>query len=128
MKVCSKCRIIKSFDAFYTCKSSKDGRHHRCKACRKTDKRPTTAQAQAKHRKKLYGLTPDQFMAMVVKQANACAICTSPLVATKTGLHVDHCHVTGKVRGLLCGRCNSGIGHLKDSSELCLRAAQYLAN
>lgn len=65
------------------------------------------------------------------KQGGRCAICAkkaSPLDSEglKLELHVDHCHVTGKVRGLLCGNCNSGLGFFKDSPEALLSAIEYI--
>jgi hypothetical protein len=56
-------------------------------------------------------------------QNNQCAICKEKFAKTP---HVDHCHTTGKVRGLLCWQCNIGIGLLKDNIEVCLAAADYL--
>lgn len=57
-----------------------------------------------------YGLTPSDVQAMLEKQGGACAICVLPL----TKHHIDHCHTTGKVRGLLCHRCNTRLGGLDD--------------
>lgn len=79
-------------------------------------------------RHKLYGLSEEQFQAMLAAQRGCCAICQTTLALDKTGLHIDHDHSTGKVRGLLCGRCNAGIGHLGDSEENLWRAALYLAD
>jgi len=72
--------------------------------------------------KKAYGLTVEEFEQMVEAQSNKCAICEKDLT---NDLHVDHCHSTGKVRGLLCSACNKGIGHFGDSSELLIKAAGY---
>ena len=69
-----------------------------------------------------YGLTDAQYDALLAEYGYACAICFGYDV-----LCVDHCHETGKVRGILCGRCNSGIGFLRDSVELAKRAVEYLA-
>lgn len=70
-----------------------------------------------------YGITLEQRAEMLVRQDGKCAICKS--VFTKTP-HVDHCHRTGVVRGLLCSPCNSGLGCFRDSVESCLRAGEYL--
>lgn len=76
---------------------------------------------------KTYGLTAEQFHAMENAQGGACAVCrTTEPGGAHGGLVVDHCHVTGRVRGLLCGRCNSGIGYLKDDPSLCEAASAYL--
>lgn len=72
-----------------------------------------------------YGITLEQHNAMLLEQGNACAICRK----TDWGAHgpcVDHCHTTGKVRGLLCFLCNTAIGKLKDSAVIARAAADYL--
>lgn len=68
-------------------------------------------------------ITYDQLSA---NQGGICAICRKTGTEKGGKLHVDHCHATKKIRGLLCGRCNKGIGLLKDSEELLLRAVNYL--
>lgn len=71
--------------------------------------------------KRKYGITLEQFDAMSAAQNHACAICGS-----QEPLCVDHDHETGVIRGLLCGRCNKGIGLLGDSLEGLERAVRYL--
>lgn len=73
-------------------------------------------------RQKKYGLCPHTFQRLLTLQENKCGICQEDLISPC----VDHCHVTGRVRGLLCRKCNSGIGQLNDSAERCERAAVYL--
>ena len=73
--------------------------------------------------KKKYGLTPEAYQAMLDVQRNSCSICLE-LFAGK--VCVDHCHTTGKVRGLLCAGCNSGLGHFKDCPERMVNAANYI--
>lgn len=75
------------------------------------------------HRAARYGLTPEQYAAMREAQGNACALCN---VVPVEVLRVDHDHVTGKVRALLCRKCNTGIGFLGDSVPLVMRAVLYL--
>jgi recombination endonuclease VII len=70
-----------------------------------------------------YGITRDDFAAMLEQQHNACGICERPFTRKPC---VDHCHVTGLVRGLLCGGCNSGIGHLQDNPVFAHKAGAYL--
>ncbi len=78
-------------------------------------------------RLKRYGLTLQTFNEMLEGQRHRCKIC---LTFVPGGFHnqwaVDHCHRTGKVRGLLCNNCNKGLGHFKDSSILLFRAQFYL--
>lgn len=74
---------------------------------------------------KRYKITKEQYLSLFEKQRGLCAICKGLDNYTKR-LAVDHCHKTGKIRGLLCGSCNRGIGLLKDSFEILLKAHDYL--
>jgi hypothetical protein len=70
-----------------------------------------------------YGITLDELKEYLRIQNNACAICLKEFTAEP---HVDHSHETGKVRGLLCFQCNTGIGKLEDNPINILQAALYL--
>jgi len=74
--------------------------------------------------KREYGLTKIEYLAMVEKQKSCCFLCNS-YHQDHFKLHVDHCHETGKVRGLLCNKCNQGIGLFNHSPELIRKAAVY---
>jgi len=74
---------------------------------------------------KVYGLPEKDYQKMFDMQRGLCAICEGPRSGQGT-LHVDHDHMTGKVRGLLCSNCNSGIGKLGDDTCLLARAIAYL--
>lgn len=74
------------------------------------------------HLRERYGFTLEQFSQMVVDQHRKCAICGR----TPPRLHVDHNHTTGKVRALLCGACNRGIGLLQEDSMVLRAAMKYL--
>ena len=84
------------------------------------------------HYKHRYGITRDEVAAMHARQGRVCAICGKeiPLTgASRTELAVvDHCHSTGKVRGLLCRPCNLLIGHAGDSTKILSAAIAYLGN
>ena len=74
-----------------------------------------------------YGLTPEQFDVLLDSQNGVCAICGSDKWTGPGGLpHIDHDHVTGKVRGLLCSRCNIALGLLDDDARKLRLAASYL--
>lgn len=73
-----------------------------------------------------YGITVEAYETLLTAQNGLCAIC-GQVNPNKSELAVDHDHTTNKVRGLLCSTCNTGIGHLKDSTELVRRAFNYLA-
>jgi hypothetical protein len=94
-----------------------------------------SAQKQRERRKKFperirlqrarrkYGLSEERHLELLTKQENKCAIC---MLQPKKNLCVDHCHNTGKVRGLLCNACNRGIGYLGDNPDRIRRAIDYL--
>lgn len=75
-----------------------------------------------------YGLEPEDVRRMLEEQDCLCAICRNVHLsgADAEPPVVDHCHATGKVRGLLCARCNHALGHLRDNPETARRAADYL--
>jgi hypothetical protein len=75
---------------------------------------------------KKYGINADQYRAMLEHQEGRCAICKSKDTGSVRGWHVDHCHRTGKVRGLLCHPCNLLLGHAKDSIDTLQRCIVFL--
>jgi len=84
----------------------------------------------ARLRLKQYGLTAEQYAAMLEAQNHRCAICREPETAQRNGqtkmLGVDHNHATGAVRGLLCLRCNTALGLLLDDTARLRAALAYL--
>ncbi len=72
-----------------------------------------------------YGIDLTTYEAMAEAQGYKCAICPTPHTEASP-LYVDHCHVTGQVRGLLCPRCNTGLGNFKDHPGYLLAAVEYL--
>ena len=95
-----------------------------CKAASKS--RPIRAKRETRLREQ-YGIGNVEFDAMLEKQGGGCAIC-GKIHKEKSGgrLHVDHCHSSGAVRGLLCGNCNNGLGRFADDEARLERAAEYL--
>ena len=75
--------------------------------------------------KRAYGITIEDYEIMFRSQYGVCKICASP-PQTGKNLFVDHCHDTGVVKGLLCTRCNSSLGHARDSISILLRMVDYL--
>lgn len=80
-----------------------------------------------------YGITLSDFTAMLIYQDHRCAICKNPLPDTFTAepqllrkVHIDHDHITGKFRGVLCGDCNMAIGLLHDDPDIAIAVADYL--
>lgn len=74
------------------------------------------------HLMKQYGMTVEEYDVMVTRQDGRCAICNG----CPQRLHIDHNHKTGKVRGLLCGNCNMGLGQFEDDTDRLLDALTYL--
>lgn len=115
-----------------------------CKECSKEIKRKRHAESQkawrskdpARHIKiklafdlKKYGITSEEYSLMLERQSGVCAICfTIPSGGRNKHrpLSVDHCHKTGRVRGLLCHACNSSIGLLKENIDTLKSAVKYL--
>lgn len=88
------------------------------------------AQARNSHFKRTYGITNDDYDHMLERQSGVCAVCGDPpfrlTPKSQPRLHVDHCHATGNVRGLLCSRCNHALGHAKDDPERLRNLAVYV--
>lgn len=81
--------------------------------------------ANAKGRLRRYGMEKTQYAALLSRQDGLCAICAEILDNGKD-THIDHCHRTGAIRGILCRHCNLGLGHLKDSLEILDAMGRYL--
>ena len=80
--------------------------------------------------KKTYGISLDEYNELLSKQKGKCAICgvnnNGKYRNKPRAFAVDHCHITGKIRGLLCSDCNTGIGLLKDNVNILQYAIKYL--
>jgi Recombination endonuclease VII len=85
-------------------------------------RRATDADFRDRERARRYGLSLEEFRAILERQGNACAICKRSGVR----LYIDHCHVTRMVRRLLCGKCNTGLGFFSDDPVRLRAAADYL--
>lgn len=75
-----------------------------------------------------YGITVEQYDEMLAKQGGCCAICGDLPGSTKRKFHVDHDHQTGRVRGILCMRCNLVLGYAKETPAVLSAAILYLEN
>lgn len=75
--------------------------------------------------KRKFGMTTEDYGNMLLGQDGLCAICWKPAESNRD-FAVDHCHVSGKIRGLLCQPCNVSIGQFHDDPNLLLRASAYL--
>lgn len=145
VKVCTKCKLPKTLEGFRDRLDSLDKKQYWCRECEraggrgryvKREKRPAvdiqpkpydSAAAKRRMLKSRYGISYQEYESMYTRQAGKCAICTNTLpLGGYRGLYVDHCHSTNVIRGLLCPRCNSGIGSFEDSIEMLQKAIEYL--
>lgn len=77
------------------------------------------------HYKRMYGISLEDYNKMLKNQNEVCAIC-SKVCITGRALAVDHCHKTGKIRGLLCAHCNTALGRFNDDPVMLEKAIKYL--
>lgn len=89
-------------------------------------KKKDYAERQRRASLKRYGLTPELKAAILERQEHQCPICER-FLSEATVPSIDHCHVTGSVRGILCRRCNSALGLFEESPEILERAVEYLS-
>ena len=126
-KTCAKCTGTKPVSEFHPANganASLDGRQAYCKPCANA---ATPSTRDRKLRSK-YGIGIAEYDAMLVAQQGRCRICGTTNPKTKRGefFAVDHCHTTGRVRGLLCVPCNLLIGYAKEDPEILRSAIAYL--
>ncbi len=152
---CTGCNTTKLINEFVKDKYDKTGYTYRCKACRRKqcyawakanpdkvkaanlknrEKRKKFYDSEAGRRssqrswlKVTYGLSIEDYDLMVLNQDSKCAVCGSADSKDRwKRLAVDHCHSTGKIRDLLCYKCNAGLGLFNDNKEILLKAINYL--
>lgn len=121
---CGNCHQILPRNRFYVRNKSSSGLESYCKDCKLDTSRTKRLEYEHNRRLEQFGLSAEQFEIMARAQSHTCAICKSPQTAKR--LAIDHCHETGKVRGLLCQKCNTALGKFNDDPQRVLRAAQYL--
>lgn len=134
--VCGACREAKDPSEFYADRKRKNGLHTYCKPCCKQRAKERYSQDPEGHKrrhrewvvknrervklhkiKSAYGMSREEYEALM----KVCCIC-----GKRDGLHIDHSHQSGRVRGLLCDGCNKGLGFFADNPTLLFRAAEYL--
>lgn len=155
MKTCCRCKVSKEESEFVIDRRTPDGKTGACKECRKNyqqiwyynnlDKVKAAFERDKPYRKEYYsrpkiklrhnlsrikrdfGLESDEYLKMVEDHQGNCAICGNKETSSRSeNLSVDHCHTTGKVRGLLCSKCNRGLGLFLDDLNLLELAINYL--
>lgn len=124
-KRCPECREVKPLREFVRNRSSKDGLGSYCKPCHRVIIKAHQDRLYGGHRNFLlqlrYGIGEAEFEKIVKRQGGTCAICRK-----RPAKHVDHCHRTGRVRGVLCFYCNRGLGKFRDSRGVMRSAIRYL--
>lgn len=129
-KTCSRCRETKPFSDFHRSAAVKDGRNNYCKLCNTAYMRARyrTMDApviRARNLRQNYGMTVEDYDAMLEHQDGVCAVCKQLPVGAAT-FQVDHCHATGVVRGILCSNCNLALGLSGDEPDRLRAMAEYL--
>jgi hypothetical protein len=143
-KVCSKCKLLKPASDYWTrLRRGKRGLRTACKQCDKEvhnqyvdlnrDKIneqnyrcQQSPQGRETYYQRNFGISLDFYNQQLSKQENRCAGCDTHISQLKQRLAVDHNHITGQIRGLLCGNCNRSLGLIKESRETLQRLADYL--
>ena len=153
LRKCNKCGLEancdKDLDLFSAHSQSKYGRQNICKSCMAIQQKEKPSASKEYRRKwhknkraesdeyndnayysrlkKKYGITKKEYLSIYEKQQGNCKICGKNESEQKQRLHVDHCHNSGVVRGLLCSKCNTAIGLMGDDIGRLEKAKQYLA-
>ena len=132
-KQCSKCKDFKDLSLFSVRKNRTSGVQSACKECRNSSPKNRDIEKEREWGLlKNYNLSSEEFEKILLSQNNCCAICGINQDKLKGGIKkhlcVDHCHNTGEVRGLLCDKCNRGIGLLGDNVDTLKNAVSYLEN
>lgn len=156
MVICRKCDVSKHPDDFGKDASRSTGRHPYCRDCKRAQQRAAYDPARSSERHRAwrlanaqrnkernreyrkqnamrirnqrllrdYGITLEEYECRLNQQGGVCAICSVP--PGEKVLAVDHCHIGGQVRGLLCDNCNQALGKFRDDVDLLQRAIAYL--
>lgn len=109
-KKCTKCKTEKSLEEF----SFQKGGIYKQSWCKKCSNK-------SKHLRSRYNISIDEYNSVLDKANHSCEICGSKYL-----LHLDHSHLTGKIRGILCQSCNHALGHAKDDIKILAKLIEYL--
>lgn len=135
-RFCPECNAYRPKSEFYADERARGGLTRRCRThhsrksyeSRRKYESPAKRYEYARRQmlRKKYGLTVEEYFALSEAQGNVCKICKQPELRQYRMLHVDHCHRSNRVRGLLCTQCNTALGKFYDDPELLKSAMAYL--
>jgi len=129
-KKCSTCKKILSLDQFFSNINNRDRKSTECKRCSTESVTRRRQENKDEYRntwlQRVYGINLDSYNILFENQKGCCAICNVHQSQLNKSLFVDHDHSTGQVRGLLCTRCNTGIGMLNDDIDVLDSGIEYL--
>jgi hypothetical protein len=142
VKHCNGCDQDLPVEQFHRHARTKDGLQARCKACQRAStyawrennpertsaitKRSYAKVGRDRQYRRLYGLSESEVEEMADAQGRRCAICRRHESESVNGLHLDHDHATGGIRGLLCQQCNTALGKFNDDRAALATAILYL--
>ena len=115
VQLCRRCQLEKPVDAFHKDKRTPTGHYDICRSCRSIHRNITA-------------ISKEYYQELLSAQNYSCAICGISAEESNQGLVVDHNHQTHLVRGLLCMRCNVGLGYFKDDTTRLSMAIEYLVS
>ena len=138
-KECTKCHQLKFIEEFSRSTKTNSGFGGQCKECKNSYQRQLFGNSEVRRKrrsyqstkymqKRKYGLSPEDVAILIQSQNSCCAICNIYLDRSEAIKvpHIDHCHTKGHVRGILCSRCNAGLGSFRDNIDFLLSAITYL--
>lgn len=140
IKICARCKQKKSINDFDKNKRASDGLTHNCKKCVLLFSQSPNSRARQKRNreknkekskiyllKRKFNIRIEDYLNLLELQGGVCMLCAK-LNTNGKMLAVDHNHKTGKIRGLLCSKCNVGLGQFNDDINVLTRAIQYLSS
>ena len=107
-------------------KANRESETKKARAWFRANPEKTAAYDRKKHLKRTYRISVEDHAALFLRQGSKCGVCQSDSPNSKHGWSTDHCHKTGKVRGILCHHCNVALGHAKDDPATLRKLADYL--
>jgi len=126
---CLTCGSVKLLVEYFKNRSMSKGYRYNCKDCdmkKSGISKTKRVRARKANLMRTFGITPEEYEQKLKNQNFCCAICKKHIQEFKINFAVDHCHMTGVNRGLLCSSCNNGLGRFRDSIIILQNAITYL--